>query len=635
MIIREKETDAAVIGSGSAGLACALLLDEAGIRTVLVTENMRAGTSRNTGSDKQTYYKLSIAGNGQDSVRAMAEDLFSGGAVDGDTALTEAALSVRGFCRLLDIGVPFPCNEYGEYMGYRTDHDRGGRATSAGPYTSRIMTDCLERFVRERRIPILDHEPAIRLLVKKNRIRGVLCLDLNNPEKPEYLLLWCKALVLATGGPAGMFRDSVYPLSQTGSSGMAFEAGVLGKNLTEWQFGLSSLRPRWNVSGTYMQVIPRMISVDEAGNEKEFLTDFFQTPGEMMSAVFMKGYQWPFDVEKVFGGSSVIDLLVYQETMLHGRRVYLDYTRNPLRLEEIGSLLSTEAREYLEKNGALGGNPFERLAKMNAPAVQFYRDHGTDLAGDRLEIGVCVQHNNGGLSTDANGETNIENLFAVGEVCGSHGVKRPGGSALNAGQTGALRVSGCIRRKMRYMTSDPETDRIRKELREEAKLFAALPDHVSGKESCADILQEAAAEMSIYAGMIRSRDHIVRMLESREKLLSDFSRKIRRPGTAELSLFYRARDLLISQKTYLTAMEDYTRHGSSRGSALYTDPKGELPLSGMAELFRCRLDGGKLDRLIQETGPAGCLWRPVRPIPEKDETFEIQWRAFRSREGLI
>ena len=40
--------------------------------------------------------------------------------------------------------------------------------------------------------------------------------------------------------------------------------------------------------------------------------------------------------------------------------------------------------------------------------------------------------------------------------------------------------------------------------REEAKLFAALPDHVSGKESCADILQEAAAEMSIYAGMIRS-----------------------------------------------------------------------------------------------------------------------------------
>ena len=103
---------------------------------------------------------------------------------------------------------------------------------------------------RERKIPILDHKLAIRLLVKENRIRGVLCLDLNDSGEPEYLLLWCNVLVLATGGPAGMFRDSVYPLSQTGSSGMAFEAGVFGKNLTEWQFGLSSLQPRWNVSGT-------------------------------------------------------------------------------------------------------------------------------------------------------------------------------------------------------------------------------------------------------------------------------------------------------------------------------------------------------------------------------------------------
>ena len=125
MKIREKETVAAVIGSGAAGLACALRLDEAGVGTVLVTENLQAGTSRNTGSDKQTYYKLSVAGNGKDSVRAMAEDLFSGGAVDGDTALTEAALSVRGFCRLLDIGVPFPCSEYGEYLAGTEDSHSG------------------------------------------------------------------------------------------------------------------------------------------------------------------------------------------------------------------------------------------------------------------------------------------------------------------------------------------------------------------------------------------------------------------------------------------------------------------------------------------------------------------------------
>ncbi len=75
---------------------------------VLITENRKAGTSRNTGSDKQTYYKISLAGDQMDSVANMAQDLFEGGCVDGDTALCEAALSARGFYSLVEMGVPFP-----------------------------------------------------------------------------------------------------------------------------------------------------------------------------------------------------------------------------------------------------------------------------------------------------------------------------------------------------------------------------------------------------------------------------------------------------------------------------------------------------------------------------------------------
>ena len=47
----------------------------------------------------------------------------------------------------------------------------------------------------------------------------------------------------------------------------------------------------------------------------------------MLSKLFLKGYQWPFDVRKVAGGSSIIDVLVYLERC-KGRRVYLDYRRN-------------------------------------------------------------------------------------------------------------------------------------------------------------------------------------------------------------------------------------------------------------------------------------------------------------------
>ena len=81
------------------------------------------GTSRNTGSDKQTYYKMNLSGDSPDSPHAMAEDFFRGKCVDGDNAYAEAALSVPSFLHLASLGVPFPVNRFGEYVGYKTDHD--------------------------------------------------------------------------------------------------------------------------------------------------------------------------------------------------------------------------------------------------------------------------------------------------------------------------------------------------------------------------------------------------------------------------------------------------------------------------------------------------------------------------------
>ena len=138
MKLKEQKIAQVVIGSGAAGFQSALRLYQNGEWDLtVVTENINAGTSRNTGSDKQTYYKLTLSGKDPDSVENMAEDLFAGQCVDGDQALCEAALSARCFFALTELGVPFPCTEQGEFMGYKTDHDRGRRATSAGPYTSR------------------------------------------------------------------------------------------------------------------------------------------------------------------------------------------------------------------------------------------------------------------------------------------------------------------------------------------------------------------------------------------------------------------------------------------------------------------------------------------------------------------
>lgn len=641
MKIQEFEIENIVVGTGAAGLQSALRLWQSGEKdTAVIAENIHAGTSRNTGSDKQTYYKLSLAGRDQDSVRKMAEDLFAGQCVDGDQALCEAALSVRSFFRLVELGVPFPCTDTGEFMGYRTDHDRGRRATSAGPYTSKLMTECLEKSVKEHGIPILDQIQVIRILAEEEQVYGILCLDKKEKREASYQIIWCRNLILATGAPAGMYKDSVYPVSQLGSSGLAFEAGAKGKNLTEWQFGIASLKPRWNVSGTYMQALPTFISTDQYGNdEREFLLDYFDTTGEMLSMIFMKGYQWPFDVNKICGGSSVIDLLVYQETIVKGRKVYLDFTKNTGNQEISFKNLSAEAYEYLCKADAVFGTPVDRLKQMNEPAVSFYQDHHVDLRQDRLEIAVCVQHNNGGLATDEYWETDIYGLFAVGEVCGSHGVARPGGTALNAGQAGAIRVAECIRLRKKRRERQECAVKMRERLRADVRNFIDLPEQTKGNLSLNALWEKSAKRMSISGGMIRDIAVLKTAYHETEQELKNYLKLVKKPSISQLPLFYRLRDMLISQKLYLFAMIDYAESGAgSRGSALYTDMDGKKTDFKLPDLYKYSFDEGAHADIIQEVSldenTCRAFWRPVRPIPETDYFFENQWRAFRNREGI-
>lgn len=578
MKLTEQTITHIIIGSGAAGFQAALRLYQNGERDLaIITENIKSGTSRNTGSDKQTYYKLTLSGNDADSVRNMAEDLFAGQCVDGDQALCEAALSARCFFALTELGVPFPCTEHGEFMGYKTDHDRGRRATSAGPYTSKLMTEALERSVKEKQILILDQMQAIQILTYMNQVKGILCLDKNIHSEPAYKIIWCKNVILATGGPAGMYHDSVYPVSQTGSTGMAFEAGASGKNLTEWQFGMASLNPRWNVSGTYMQVLPSFISTNQDGNdEKEFLLDYFNELPDLLSMVFLKGYQWPFDVNKIFGGSSVIDLLVYQETVLKKRRVFLDYRVNPGNLEKDRDLpyasMIPEAKEYLSQAGACFGTPIERLKHMNEPAILFYQDHHVDLFKERLEIAVCAQHNNGGLSTNHLWETNLSGLYAIGEVCASHGVTRPGGTALNAGQVGAVRAAeGIFLKKRTHMKeASPSTESgIKERLRIQALDRIRLSEHAEGNCPLSELWINASKRMSAAAGMIRNQVQMETALKETEDDICQFMQKAKSPSVSQLSLFYKLYDMLLSQKMYLFAMLDYAKAGGgSRGSSL-------------------------------------------------------------------
>lgn len=616
--ISVSRTRTVVIGSGCAGLNAADWLATLGETSVLLmTDGMNRGTSRNAGSDKQTYYKLSLAGDQPDSVLDMARDL-AGEGVHGDIALAEAAGSVAAFLRLAQLGVPFPTNEYGEFVGYQTDHDNRRRATSAGPLTSKMMTECLERQVRAKNVSIMDTTTAFWLLVDNGRIAGVLAYDWSHGKL--HLVLTAH-VVLATGGPAEIYAASVFPESQQGMSGMAVAAGAKMENLHQWQYGLASVAFRWNVSGSYQQVLPRYVSVDPSGVEREFLREAFRDPMEAVSLCFLKGYQWPFDVRKAHA-SSVIDLLVHRENAL-GRRVYMDFRRNPSGLAEDFSNLDREAKSYLLQTGSTQSTPFLRLMHMNAPAAALYRDHGIDLERQMLEIQVCAQHHNGGVAVDSNWMSSIPGLYAAGEAAGTFGAYRPGGSALNATQVGSMRAARHI--ALDSTLEAPESaEPLRKQI-ETALLGLRF-------ENAQAIGEKFRREMSLCGAHMRNPDALL-ALDERLNAALVAARGEMNGLPPDFDARIRLRDQLLATRATISAMLCAAKKFGSAGAGLILDDAGDEEISHLG--VRVKSNIRQAENLVVCTSMTDGVFpsdtAPARPIPEAERCFETVWRTYRER----
>ena len=584
----KKTYNTLIIGTGCAGYHAAERLFKLGVTDIaIMTEGRFMGTSRNTGSDKQTYYKLSLAGDDGDSVRELAKTLYEGGGVMGDIALVEAAYSTRCFMHLVELGVPFPRNEYGEYAGYKTDHDPRRRATSSGPLTSKYMTEALENEVMRLGIEIIDGYRAVKLITQDNEILGVIAYS---AENNEWVSVGAKNVILATGGPAGIYECSVYPKSQNGALGLAASAGCDLVNLEEWQYGIASTDFRWNLSGTYQQVIPRYVSLDKDGIWREFIYDALSENG--FNDIFLKGYQWPFDTEKC-EGSSRIDLLVAKEIKA-GRRVFLDYTKNPTGLSCDLSCLGDEAYSYLKNSGAILPTPIERLLKMNPGAYELYLNNGIDLKSELLEIAVCAQHCNGGISVDTNWQTNIKGLFAAGEAAGTFGVYRPGGSALNSTQVGSLRCAEFIARERRGNAS--------------ALPFEEPFKIKQGSGNAKELTKKLRHEMSCISDFERNVPKMKLQLEYLIRLADNFENEVTVKDTREVLDYIILYDLVIAQRAVLSAMIFSAENIGTHGSAYV--------LNDIRDKKEARRDTQTLTRHFASS------FIPTKPIPDAELWFE-------------
>ncbi len=225
---------------------------------------------------------------------------------------------------------------------------------------------------------------------------------------------------------------------------------------------------------------------------------------------------------------------------------------------------------YLRNNDALQTTPIERLQRMNPLAIELYRMHGHDLTREPLPFNVNNQHMNGGVAVDLWNESSLPGCFAVGEVAGTHGVTRPGGAALNAGQVGGLRAAEQIASRRLPLPGSSFSAQAQQQISTCLAVARASLEQTAGR-SISEVRSEIQARMSDHAGFLCAVDGIPGALAEAVALRrAVFAHGFAQVRPAQVVDVFRWRHLALASEAVLTAIARHVADGGgSRGARAY------------------------------------------------------------------
>ena len=636
-----------VLGSGAAGLRAAVEMKRRGVDVVVATQYVYGGTSACSGSDKQTLHTASDSGRGDD-FDALADALGAGGAMDEDVAYVEAVGSPRALASLQFIGLPIPQDRLGGALRYQTDHDEAGRATSCGPRTSRLMVQGARRgggaARRSRRQPHgwRARPRPRRSAAPRSRPRRDWCASAALADNPLGLVVFlCDGLVLAAGGPGELYRDSVYPKHCFGSLGLALEAGIEAVNLTESQFGIGTPRDGfpWNLSGTYAQAMPYIYLAStptaRSATSSPTITATPRSSPRTSSARAISGRSTRRACSTSAPASSTSR---FSARRRRDGRCSWTSTATPRpcpatrRSRSTGST-GTCAPTFPTTTRCWRA-PIERLRQMNPLSIELYKRYKYDITREPLEFAVNNQHMNGGVAVDIWGRTSLGGCYAVGEAAGTHGVTRPGGAALNAGQVFGLRCAEHIAASRGGLRGETPVAVI------EAGVAAFLRG--LGREggiAPRDIERDVQARMSDYAGFVCTPEGVRDALAGARALNARIRAegvRVARPSEAARAAQWR--QMALASEAALTALDAYIgAGGGSRGARAILDPEGaSTPQSRLGPLddarFRAERAADRERRIVvrREGERFVCETRAIRRRHRVKPFFERDWPEFLS-----
>ena len=203
-----------IVGDGIAGLSCALLLAESGIKPLVVT--------RGKGNTYLSQGGIAAVVSEEDSPYLHYLDTLKAGRLLNDPLAVKIAVyeAQRAVLKLTQWGVEFDKNENFFELALEGGHSKR-RILKVRDYTGRAIYEALHRRAQELKIPFLKGELE-EIYTSEGRVVGALI----KTEK-GFEVLNLKVLVLATGGASSLYLRNTNIQSIGGESlGTALRVGT-------------------------------------------------------------------------------------------------------------------------------------------------------------------------------------------------------------------------------------------------------------------------------------------------------------------------------------------------------------------------------------------------------------------------
>lgn len=396
-----------VVGSGLAGLTCALALAPRPVTLITKTTSLAGGSSL------WAQGGIAAAVGPDDSPEMHAADTLSAGAGLSDPELVhqmtrESANALRW---LLGQGIPFDRTSDGALaLAQEAAHGMPRVVHAGGDATGLIlMRSLIERVVKSSSINVLQDTFAQDLLVRDGRVHGLMAFN----SSTGWMLHQAPSVVLATGGIGTVWWHTTNPVEATGD-GLAMAARA-GATLADLEF---------------VQFHPTALDVKQANNGASLplLTEALRGAGALLLDEAGARFMVDEHAAAEMAPRDVVARAIHRR-IRRGQRVFLD----------LRPVLSAGFRASFPQ------------------AIDVAEKAGFDLNIEPLPVLPAAHYHMGGVQTDHRGRTSLKSLWACGEVAttGVHGANRLASNSLLEALTYALRVAADIQENATHANDQP------------------------------------------------------------------------------------------------------------------------------------------------------------------------------------